>query len=135
MIRAYAGIGSRKITYLERREIRKVAEFLSDWTLYSGHAPGADMEFEKYAADSLIWLPWRGFNGKCNVPWRVAGNTAEGLDAMSMFHPAPWILTPGARALDAYAFDSSQSLCLGRDFEHEKIIWDFVTGGALGGAA
>lgn len=64
----YAGIGSRKISVEEEIYITDLAKKFSEkgFILYSGHADGADMAFEKGADPdkSVIWLPWEGFNGK-----------------------------------------------------------------------
>jgi hypothetical protein len=63
----YAGIGSRGTPTHILECMERAAEALRDrdWTLRSGHAPGADVTFEAAAREmSEIYLPWPNFNPK-----------------------------------------------------------------------
>ncbi len=101
---AYAGIGSRRITFEEEKAIRRIAKKLSElnFWLYSGRADGADIAFELGADSnkSVIMLPWKDFNGKVfsNKSF-VVGDKEEGLSAIDYFHPFPRGLSRGGRAL------------------------------------
>jgi len=67
---AYAGIGSRETPREVQIKMTEIATHLSrhDYTLYSGGADGADTAFEVGAKDqSIIFLPWSGFNGKKGI--------------------------------------------------------------------
>ena len=100
----YAGIGSRRISVEEELYISDLGKKFSDlgFCLYSGHADGADMTFEK-ASDpelSVIWLPWEGFNGKLySKNGIVVGDREEGRRTMEAFHPSPTRLGRGGKAL------------------------------------
>lgn len=73
----YTGVGSRETPDYVLDFMGEVASILLDkgYILRSGHAPGADMAFERgvdVAANMLnldpedhkeIWMPWKGFNG------------------------------------------------------------------------
>lgn len=103
--RIYSGIGSRQtpaeVLHLMRR-IALVFDHLG-WTLYSGHAPGADQWFESGSTRKKIFLPWKGFEGSDSVYVHdfgsANGKTAE--KTVDIFHPAPFRLTATARALMA----------------------------------
>jgi hypothetical protein len=101
----YSGIGSREtpaeILHLMRR-IALVFDHLG-WTLYSGHAPGADQWFESGSTRKKIFLPWQQFEGSDSQYIHdfdsANGKLAE--KTVDIYHPAPWRLSTGARALMA----------------------------------
>lgn len=105
--KAYAGIGSRKISEEQKSIIEKVARTLSqDFTLYSGNADGADITFQIGAGkNSVAWIPWPKFNfnnyDASLLCGRVfAGPTNPGSrESVDKFHPAPHSLSQGARKL------------------------------------
>ena len=99
----YAGIGSRKISVEEELYITDLAKKFSEkgYILYSGHADGADMAFEKGADPdkSVIWLPWKDFNGKLYTDKAfVVGDREEGIESLK-YHPNPNRLSRGGKAL------------------------------------
>lgn len=61
MLKAYAGIGSRRTPPDVLILMSNIARDLGDlgWTLRSGHAQGADQAFEAGARKKEIFLPWR----------------------------------------------------------------------------
>ena len=65
----YAGIGSRETPTEILKLFEKVGYFLAkkNFILRSGHAPGADISFERGAdkanGKKEIFLPWRNFEG------------------------------------------------------------------------
>lgn len=68
--RIYTGIGSRstppEILEMIERFAARMAE--RDWTLRSGHAPGADQAFERGAGRlAEVFLPWPGFESGVSV--------------------------------------------------------------------
>lgn len=99
----YAGIGSRKISVEEELYITGLAKrFSEQWfILYSGHADGADMAFEKGADPdkSVIWLPWNDFNGKLySKKAFVVGGRNDRIDTLK-YHPNYKSLSRGSKAL------------------------------------
>lgn len=99
----YAGIGSRKISVEEELYISDLGKKFSKmgFFLYSGHADGADMAFEK-ASDpelSVIWLPWKDFNGKINSNTGIVVGDREEAKESLKYHPNPKSLSKGGRAL------------------------------------
>jgi len=101
----YAGIGSRKITFQEKRNIITLAKHLSklNFVLYSGHADGADQAFEKGADrdKAVIWLPWDGFNGHVFAKHYTVGDDPKGIKSINKFHPAPHRLHKRSKQLMA----------------------------------
>lgn len=68
----YTGIGSRETPEPVIKVMSQLGRALAnhDWTLRSGHAPGADQAFEygavtakKPLVHAEIYLPWNGFEG------------------------------------------------------------------------
>lgn len=60
-------IGSRSINFNDEVKIKAISEYLLDINAWirSGHAPGADIEFEKRLKNrTIVYMPWRGFNGR-----------------------------------------------------------------------
>lgn len=98
---SYAGIGSRRISEEESNYIRTLSKTFSsyDFTLYSGHAEGADLAFESGSSNSVIWLPWDGFNGVVDGISFIVGERDEGISSISKYHPNPSSLGRGARLL------------------------------------
>lgn len=64
-MKLYAGIGSRETPEAVCSVMSVMAGTLGrlGWVLRSGHAPGADIAFERGARFKQIFLPWEGFNG------------------------------------------------------------------------
>lgn len=64
-MKLYAGIGSRETPEAICSVMSVMAGTLGrlGWVLRSGHAPGADIAFERGARFKQIILPWEGFNG------------------------------------------------------------------------
>lgn len=102
----YTGIGSRQTPSDVLHLMRKIAlvfDYL-DWTLYSGHANGADVWFESGAVKrKKIFLPWKNFNGSDSTYYHdfdsERGKTAEA--TVDVYHPAPFQLKTTSRALIA----------------------------------
>jgi hypothetical protein len=107
----YAGIGSRE-TPTEVIQVMKTIAFNlahNDWTLRSGHAPGADQAFEigcKMAGgDMEIYLPWNGFEGADHdgVSYFTGFYSKEIQDtaekAAAHFHPNWGACSQGARKM------------------------------------
>lgn len=114
-MRYYAGIGSRETPQgiLDAfYEIGRQAAALN-WILRSGRAPGADSFFEKgcIAANGAceIFVPWPNFPNGSDLRMRPA-YVFDRLDktqkdaataSVSVYHPAPERLSPGAMKLMA----------------------------------
>lgn len=104
-MRCYAGIGSRTLNHPEHEIIANIAKNLSQrgFWLYSGHADGADITFEKNSSSGVIWLPWKGFNSKHDLlpemKYRLVERTTETEESVNRFHPAPHTLSSGVRKL------------------------------------
>ena len=99
----YTGVGSRETPAEVMEALETLAGMLSrcGWTLRSGGAEGADTAFESGAGlNSVIFLPWRGFNGRLG-PNTVERPTLEAYAAAKNFHPAWGRLGVGARAMHA----------------------------------
>ena len=100
----YAGIGSRETPH----DVLQLFEYLGNYlakkgfTLRSGHADGADKNFENGCdiANGLkeIYLPWSGFNGSDSE--LVVENT-EAFDIAELYHPYWHNLKEGGRKLQA----------------------------------
>ena len=73
-IKTYAGIGNRVLPKGAESLIKDAAERMNalQYVCRTGGAPGADALFEKYAQSSIVYLPWRGFNGH-GSPAIIAG--------------------------------------------------------------
>ena len=82
----YTGIGSRATPDDICELMTKVAAKLSrdHWTLRSGGADGADLAFEKGAANKEIFLPWKGFNGNESPLYNTK---KEAFDIAEKAHP------------------------------------------------
>lgn len=99
----YAGIGASDITLRESYAIECVATHLAKnrMMLYSGHLPGAGYSFEIGAEvnHSVVFLPWKHFNGKvkCRTDQvAVTGEDRQSRSSVSMYHPNPKRLSKGA---------------------------------------
>lgn len=111
VIKAYAGIGSRGITFVEKDLIFKIAQKLKDhYTVYSGNADGADITFQMGAEPNfVVFLPWDKFNkdsfdytvGTFNV---LNNNDSDALASVKKFHPNSFSLSNGANKLMARNF-------------------------------
>lgn len=103
----YAGIGSRKITPEEERLITMIANKLShlDIIAYSGNAEGSDIAFQRGSdGKCVLLLPWKKFNHKMyDVGNSLAnfdvGNTVEGQNSISTYHPYAANLSYGGRLM------------------------------------
>jgi hypothetical protein len=99
----YAGIGSRRISASETATISSLASSLKDrFTLYSGHAEGADQAFESGAGEeSVVWLPFESFCTEVPIYGKsyVMGNSPAGIQSAMRFHPRGKMLHLGARAM------------------------------------
>ena len=84
------------------RKIALVFDYLG-WTLYSGHAPGADQWFESGSTRKKIFLPWKGFENS-DSPFVHEFDSPNGRVAersVDVYHPAPFKLTTTVRSLIA----------------------------------
>lgn len=103
--KSYAGIGSRRtpddVLELMRLLARKLA--VEGWRLRSGHAPGADLAFERGALGHAdIFLPWPHFNsGEVVDGTQWVRPTAEAIQIAIDVHPIGEHLSSAALALHA----------------------------------
>jgi len=94
----YAGIGSRSTPVDVLNLMTQIAEELSPaYVLMSGGADGADTAFEKGAAHSEIYIPWKGYNMR--EDGILLDNLRAWNDVSRHFHPAPEKCTVGAQKL------------------------------------
>jgi len=85
----YTGIGSRKTPMEILRFISKVSKYLMNrkYTLRSGHAPGADLAFERPVEHSVykqIFIPWPNFGGSISKYDFVS---EKALEIAKKYHP------------------------------------------------
>lgn len=101
----YTGIGSRETPPGICAEMLSTAIWLAnkDFVLRSGHAPGADMAFEKGAefGKKEIYIPWQKFNGAgmdmLHSHYIVPDFNDDWIkESVDNFHPNPKALTQGA---------------------------------------
>lgn len=100
----YTGIGSRETPEEVLNVMHAIAVSLwrSKWTLRSGGAAGADTAFERGAGPmSVIYLPWRGFNGRWGMVNTVDKPSLAAYKMASDIHPAWQSLGAGAKAMHA----------------------------------
>lgn len=102
---SYAGIGSRNISSIEQNRISKTADLMCSlgYVLYSGHADGSDISFERSCDGfGISFLPWKNFNKDLISPtiktFDISDNAFE---SVSKFHPYPGNLTSAGRMLMA----------------------------------
>jgi len=108
----YTGIGSRETPDAILTLMAKIAYTLAqnDWTLRSGHAPGADQAFEHGAKEAKgkmeIYLPWSGFEGAHGDGKSYfttfnpdLGCDPEAIRVAAQFHPAWDKCSIGAKKL------------------------------------
>lgn len=96
-MRAYAGIGSRKLSAPEQTVIYKLSAQLSHkFVVYSGNANGADITFQRGSGSNcIVFLPYYKFNINEYDAWKhsidcfVVGESEEGIKAANELHPAP----------------------------------------------
>lgn len=108
LVRAYAGIGSRKTPVDVLEQMERIGAKLAGlgWTLRSGGANGADSAFARGAAavDGVteIYLPWHGF-GECvsGIDASALPSFAAAQELATRHHPAWSNLSRGVRALMA----------------------------------
>lgn len=106
---AYAGIGSRTITSIEKDRIKLIAKIMAKagYILYSGNAEGSDIAFQEGSdGKCVIMLPWKGFNEEeydytFSRDYFILGDSREGIESINKDHPAPTSLSRGGRALMA----------------------------------
>lgn len=100
-----AGIGSRSTPLHIQDLFTKFGEeaYRRGWYLRSGHAPGADVAFEKGAGtNSITYLPWYGFNSE--VP--IYGSylvpdypNSQAMEILKRFEPNILSRRPGVQKL------------------------------------
>jgi hypothetical protein len=108
VIKSYAGIGSREITFEEKDLIFKIANKLKEhYTVYSGNADGADITFQMGAEPYFVaFLPWANFN-KENFDFTLGHSNVlnildeDAINSVRKFHPSPFSLSAGASKLMA----------------------------------
>lgn len=86
-MKSYAGIGSRETPSDVLMVMTQIATLLQDeYTLRSGHAPGADSAFENGCTNSNmeIYIPWKGFGGSKSTLFH---QNDEAMRIASEFHP------------------------------------------------
>jgi hypothetical protein len=84
---AYSGIGSRETPKNVLRKMTKIAGALQEnYTLRSGHAPGADMAFELGCTNGNmeIYIPWKGFGKSTSILFE---QNEEAEYIASQYHP------------------------------------------------
>ena len=87
-IKAYSGIGSRETPKDIMNIMMMIAnELQHEYTLRSGHAPGADSSFEEGVSNHNmeIYIPWKGFNGSDS---QLFNQAEEAFIIASQYHPA-----------------------------------------------
>lgn len=94
-VKYYTGVGSRQTPNEYGEVIYKIASKLSDlgFVLRSGGADGADTFFENGSKDSVIYLPWIGYNGRKG---RVPEDHQLAYDLLENVHPYYHSLSDGA---------------------------------------
>lgn len=101
----YTGVGSRKTPREVLALMKKLARVLAlqGWTLRSGHAPGADQEFEYGAqGQAEIYLPWPSYEQRIPVLGaHLDRPVPEAYTIVRDFHPNWEACSSGARALQA----------------------------------
>jgi len=89
--RAYAGIGSRKISSAEAQTIRNLAKRLAEagYWLHSGNALGADQAFEQGARyQAIAFMPWPKYNDDiCRDALRCTQLNAAAREKAIALHP------------------------------------------------
>lgn len=108
-MKAYAGIGSRKITDIEQARILRIASVLaeSDYVVYSGNADGADISFQQGSGGKcVLFLPWKNFNKEHynrleSIAWFEMGKSPAGRESIETFHPYPYALSHGGLCMMA----------------------------------
>jgi len=104
----WTGIGSRSCPWDLKADMQEIAMTLEirGYTLRSGNAEGCDQNFAS-GVDSLaqIWLPWPSFNIEFQKQHPkhtykvISENDIEAIESVNKFHPAPHLLSRGARAM------------------------------------
>jgi len=94
----YAGIGSRETPINLQPLIDKIVNTLSEYTLRSGGAPGADSMFEKNAINKEIFLPWKNFNNNKSTLFNIS---SDAFIIARKYHPSYDSLSDGAKKLMA----------------------------------
>lgn len=105
----YTGVGSRETPEEILAFMEKVGQRMDElgYVGRSGSADGADLAFEKGFLKSRksffeAYLPWKGFNNKCDEIHIVApylDNYEEAVEIASKIHPVFDRLSRGAKAL------------------------------------
>jgi hypothetical protein len=83
----YSGVGSRETPTDIMNSMMLIAyELQGNYTLRSGHAPGADSAFEEGISNGNmeIYIPWKGFNGSDSKLFTQAD---EAFYIASQYHP------------------------------------------------
>lgn len=105
MTNYYAGIGSRSTPPEILSLMTKTAEHLRsmEFTLRSGHAPGADQAFERGAGeDCNIFLPWDGFEREVPIIGRrFCPPTVAAMQLAERYHPKWQYMSHAAQLLHA----------------------------------
>lgn len=130
----YAGIGSRQTPLYVQDRMVSIARRLAaaGAVLRSGHAPGADMAFERGCdqcnGPKEIYLPWKGFNKSLSSLYNIDPGAIE---LARKFHPNWSKLTQGAKLLQAR--NSYQVLGLDLNTPVKFVICYTTDGGFTGG--
>jgi len=107
--KAYTGIGSRETPdeVLDQMSLLGFQLGMSDWTLRSGAAPGADSAFEEGAwlahneggPKPEIYLPWHGFGSRGNGDVKLTQPSEDAFGIAAQFHLGWKYLKRGAKLL------------------------------------
>ena len=129
---SYAGIGSRSTPpdVLSLMEAIAIKFSALDYTLRSGHAPGADQAFERGAGGNAeIYLPWPSFEAGVPPHGKVFPMPdASAYNVAAKYHPAWDRCSRGARML--HARNSHQVLGQNLDDPVEFVVcWSDGAGG------
>ena len=132
----YAGIGARATPAAVLADMTVMSAWLArtGWHLASGGADGADSAFAAGAptGQRTIWLPWRGYNGRCGPDCRVLSPSAFSacMEVAATLHPAWDRCSPTVRKLHA----RNVSILLSETREHPvdaAVCW--TAGGLVSG--
>jgi hypothetical protein len=100
MPRFYTGVGSRRAPPSVEGRFKEIVLRLSelDYVARSGAADGPDTWVERYAKESQIFLPWKGFS---HHPSTLCEPSLRAYEIAALVHPAWERLSSPARALHA----------------------------------
>jgi hypothetical protein len=143
--RFFSGIGARVTPPSVLSEMRSIGESLAQrgWTLRSGHAPGADQDFEGGAlavgpqgGGLEVFLPWASFESQVVLPrasWcSVMPEPSAAAYRIAASHHPGWVhLSGGAKRLHA----RNAHIILGETLQSpvEFVVCWTPAGGVVGG--